>query len=134
MDIRSARTVEPVVMHEAVHVWGMFPKFSFFKESNGSYLEAVEEWTIAPGARAEAHYHDTHEFYYILEGNAIVQIEQEAKRVRPGDLIYIPRNAVHTIWPTDGGGVRAFSFSVSYQKPEGNGYVPHDLPEVPVTP
>lgn len=120
-------------MHETVTVWGMFPKFSLVDQTKGTYLEAIEEWTIAPGARAEAHFHNTHEYYYILEGNAVVQIEAEARRVRPGDLIYVPPNAVHTIWPTGEKGVRAFSFAVSYQKPAGTGYVPASLPEAHVT-
>ena len=133
IDIRSHRTVKPVTMHETVTVWGMFPKFSFVEETKGTYLEAVEEWTIAAGARAEAHLHNTHEYYYILEGDAVVQIEKEARQVHPGDLVYIPPNAVNTIWPTGEKGIRAFSFSVSYQEPKGTGYIPAELPEVPVT-
>lgn len=132
MDIRSTRTVEPVVMHETVTVWGLFPKFSFRDETQGTYLEAVEEWTIAAGAKAEPHSHDTHEFYYFLKGDAVVQIEDEARAVHPGDLVYIPRNVVHTVWPTTDEGVRAFSFSVSYQQAGGSGYQPGELPEVAV--
>ena len=120
-------------MHETVTVWGMFPKFSFVEETKGTYLEAVKEWTIAANTRAEAHYHDTHEYYYILEGEAVVQIEKEARRVQSGDLVYIPPNAVHTIWPTGGKAVRALSFSVSYQKPGGVGYTSAELPEVPLS-
>lgn len=133
MDIRSHCTVTPVTMHETVTVWSMVPKFSIMEQTKGTYLEAVEEWTVAAGTRAESHFHNTHEYYYILEGDAVVQIEKEARRVHPRDLIYIPPNAVHTIWPAGEKGVRAFSFAVSYQKPGGTGYVPAELPEVPVS-
>lgn len=129
MDIRSVRTVEPVTMHESVKVWGLFPKFSLHSQTVGTYLEAAEEWTIAPRTRGEAHFHDTHEFYYILEGRAIVQIDREARYVHPGDLIYVPRNAVHTV-ETEEEAVRAFSFSVSYQEPAGTGYTPAALARV----
>jgi len=130
MDIRSATTVSPVTMHDNVTVWGLFPKFSFVEQTKGTYLEAVEEWTIDANTRAKPHSHDTHEFYYILKGEAVVQIESEARAVKPGDLIYIPPKVVHTIWPTSDEGLRAFSFSVSYQMPQGKGYEDAVLPAV----
>lgn len=132
MDIRSTSTVVPVSMHDNVKVWGLFPKFSLFEQTQGTYLEAIEEWTIAPHTKATPHSHDTHEFYYILVGEAVVQIEQEARRVKPGDLIYIPPKVPHSIWPTTDEGVRAFSFSVSYQAPVEPGYKDEVLDEVPV--
>jgi quercetin dioxygenase-like cupin family protein len=131
MDIRSAKTITPVIMHEAVTVWSLFPKFSLHDQTRGTYLEAVEEWTITPNTRAEPHFHDTHEFFFFLEGDAVEQIEQEARQVGPGDLVYIPRNAVHAV-RSGPKGVRAFSFSVSYQRPEGTGYAPAELAEVSV--
>ncbi|MFL6451334.1 MAG: cupin domain-containing protein [Bryobacteraceae bacterium] len=83
-------------MHQTVRVWSFIPKFSIYEETKGTYLEAVEEFTLAPGVRAEPHYHDTHEFFYILEGSAVIQIEKEARICRAGDFIRIPRKAVHT--------------------------------------
>jgi len=94
MDIRSARTVAPVTMHQVTTVWALFPRFSLHDQTQGTYLEEIEEWTIAPNTRGAPHFHNTHEFYFILEGTAIIQIEQEARRVGPGDLVYVPRNAV----------------------------------------
>ncbi len=133
MDIRSSKNLEPTVMHETVKVWEMVPKFSVREETKGTYLEAIEEFEILAGARAEAHYHDTHEYYFILEGEAIVQIEEEAQRVSPRDLVYIPPNAVHTIWPVGDSGVRALAFAASYQEPSPTGYTPAELPEVELT-
>lgn len=131
MDIRSRRAVTPVTMHQAVTVWGLIPKFSVHDRTQGTYLEAVEEWAVAPNIRSEPHFHDTHEFFFFLEGDAVVQIEQEAQRVYPGDLVYIPRNVVHAV-RSGPNGVRAIAFSVSYQKPEGTGYTPAELQEVHV--
>jgi len=133
MDIWSAKEISPVVMHETVKVWGFIPKFSAYEETRGTYLEAVEEFTLAPGVRAEPHYHDTHEFFYILEGSVIIQIEQEARVCHKGDFIRIPRNAVHAGRALENG-VRALAFSVSYQQPGGTGYTPADLPEVAPAP
>ncbi len=129
MRILSARDLAPMNMHQTVKVWSFIPKFSVYEETKGTYLEAVEEFTLAPGMRAEPHYHDTHEFFYILEGSAILQIENEARVCRVGDFIRIPRNAVHTGKALEGG-VRALAFSVSYQEPHGLGYYPAELPEI----
>jgi quercetin dioxygenase-like cupin family protein len=129
MEIQSAASVEPVVLHESVKVWGFIPKFSAYEETKGTYLEAVEEFWLDPDVRAEPHFHDTHEFFYILEGSATIQVEQEARICSPGDLIRIPRNAVHTV-RAGKNGVRALAFSVSYQEPRGLGYTPAELPEV----
>ena len=123
--------IEPISEHEDVIVHSMIPKFTWRDETQGSYLELVDVFKIKAGKRAEPHTHDTHEFYYILEGEAIVQIEDEARRVRPGHMIHIPRNARHSVWPT-GDGMKGFCFAVSYQEPFEPGYVPCDLPEVPV--
>ncbi len=130
VDIRSEATVEPILEHETVKVHSLFPKFSFREQTEGSYLEFVDVFEIRAGAQAEPHYHDTHEFYFLLEGDAVVQIEDEASHVRPGDLIHIPRNAKHSIWPTTDRGVKAFCFAVSYQEPELPGYTPAELPPV----
>jgi quercetin dioxygenase-like cupin family protein len=116
-------------MHQSVKVWSFIPKFSAYEETKGTYLEAVEEFTLSPGVRAEPHYHDTHEFFYILEGSAVLQIENEARVCRAGDFIRIPRNAVHTGKALEHG-VRALAFSVSYHEPRGIGYIPAELPEV----
>lgn len=134
MDVRSSKSTEPTVMHEAVRVWELVPKFSVREETKGTYLESIEEFEIASGAKAEPHYHDTHEYYFILEGEAVVQIEDEAKQVGKGDLVYISPNAVHTIWPIGETGVRSLAFAASYQEPIPPGYVPAELPEVEPTP
>ncbi|HEY3935962.1 MAG TPA: cupin domain-containing protein [Bryobacteraceae bacterium] len=129
MEILSTRNIAPVTMHETVTVWSFIPKFAAHEETKGTYLEAVEEFTLAPGVRAEPHYHDTYEFFYILEGSAVLQIETEARVCRVGDFIRIPRNAVHTGRALENG-VRALAFSVSWQDPHGLAYHPAELPEV----
>lgn len=129
MNIRSSKNIVPVTMHESVKVWGFIPKFSVYEETKGTYLEAVEEFTLSAGVRAEPHRHDTHEFFYILDGSAVVQVENEAHLCEAGDFIRIPRNAVHTA-RAGSAGVRALAFSVSYQEPRGIGYLPADLTEL----
>jgi quercetin dioxygenase-like cupin family protein len=133
MDVRNAN-VEPVVEHGGSCLsYFMIPKESVRDETTGSYLEFVGEFELEPGTRLQPHFHDTHEFYYMLQGEAIMQIEKEQQRVKPGDLICIPRNAVHSIWPaSDGDSFRAMAFAVSFQPP-GATYTDAELPEPEVT-
>jgi mannose-6-phosphate isomerase-like protein (cupin superfamily) len=129
MDIRNAR-VEPIIEHGGTCLsYLMFPKESLRSDTMGSYLELVAEFELKDGAKLEPHHHDSDEFYYILSGDATIQIESEVREITMGDLVRIPRNAVHSIWPTDPNGTfRAFAFAVSYQ-PDGATYAPAELPE-----
>jgi mannose-6-phosphate isomerase-like protein (cupin superfamily) len=117
MDVRNARG-EPTIEHEGTCLtYFMFPKESVRAETMGSYLEYVAEFELKPGAHLQPHYHDTDEFYRILSGRAIVQVGTEQKLLIPGDLLHIPRNEPHSIWPAvEGESFRALSFAVSYMK------------------
>jgi quercetin dioxygenase-like cupin family protein len=132
MDVRS-QDIEPFMEHEDVIVHSMVPKFTMRDETMGGFLELVDVFEIKDGAKAEPHYHDTHEFYFILEGEPIVQIEDEARLLKVGDLVHIPRNARHSIWPTGGKDMRGFCFAISYQEPYDPGYQPCELHEVEVS-
>jgi quercetin dioxygenase-like cupin family protein len=130
MDIRNAN-VEPTVEHGGSCLsYFMVPKESFREETEGSYLEFIGEFELKPGARLQPHYHDTHEYYYILSGEAVMQVENEQSVLSPGDLIHIPRNAAHSIWSaSETDPFRALAFAVSFQPP-GATYVDAELPEV----
>lgn len=130
MEVRSPATTEPIVEHQDVTVFSMFPKWSMVEQTRGSYLEFIDVFEISPGARAEPHYHDTHEFYFITGGEGVVQIGDEARRVSVEDLVHIPPGAVHSVWPTGEEPIRAFCFAVSFQEPGGVGYTPAELPDV----
>ena len=128
MDVRNAR-VEPTIEHGGTCLtYFMFPKESVRAETMGSYLEYVAEFELKPGAELEPHCHDSDEFYYMLQGEAVVQVSDEQKLLRPGDLVHIPRETPHSIWPArQGESFRAFSFAVSFMG-EDAGAVPCDLP------
>lgn len=64
---------------------------------------------------------------------AVVQIENEARNIKPGDLVYIPPNARHLIYPTGDRKIRALCFAASYQPEGGLGYVVCDLEPVQPT-
>jgi mannose-6-phosphate isomerase-like protein (cupin superfamily) len=96
---------------------------------SGAFFDFVAEFTVQSEAQLKPHYHDTSESYYVLSGRAAMQIEKETEHVRPGDLIKIPRNARHTIWPTGDEEIRCLAFATSFQKP-GERFIPCELPRV----
>jgi quercetin dioxygenase-like cupin family protein len=130
MDVRNA-DVEPTIEHEgSVQTFFMVPKDSVRDETEGSFLEFISEFEVLPGKRLHPHYHDTHEYYYLLSGRAVIQIADEQCTVAPGDLIHIPRNLVHSIWSaSETEPFRALAFAVSFQQP-GATYVDAELPPV----
>jgi mannose-6-phosphate isomerase-like protein (cupin superfamily) len=130
MRISRRESTNQLIVHETVRVYPLLPRWSLAEETKDTYLEFIDDFEIDAGSKAEPHFHNTHEWYFILEGTGVVQIEDEARRVAPGDLIYIPPNQRHTIYPTGHGNIRALCFAASYQKIGGDFYTPVELQEV----
>ena len=54
--------------------------------------------TIAPGVSRDDHRHaDQEQLYYIISGRGWMTVDGERQPVRDGDLVYVPRQAVHNI-------------------------------------
>ena len=49
---------------------------------------------IAPGQRSRAHRLKTVEVYYLVRGNGVMHIGDEAARVEAGEAVYIPPGSV----------------------------------------
>lgn len=121
MNVMNAR-VKPTIEHGGTcHTYFMIPKEAMRAETDGSYLEYIAEFEIAAGSHLEPHRHNTHEFYYVLKGKALMQIGAEKREVAPGDLVHIPANEVHSIAPVGGGSVRCLAFAASFLPPGGAG-------------
>jgi mannose-6-phosphate isomerase-like protein (cupin superfamily) len=59
------------------------------------------------GGQADPHVHEKLEqAVFVLEGNAIVEIEGQSEVVGPNDLIYFPEGMRHRIAPLEGRPVR----------------------------
>jgi quercetin dioxygenase-like cupin family protein len=130
MDVRNAN-VEPTVEHGGTCLsYFMFPKESFREDTEGSHLEFIGEFELEPGRRLQPHFHDSHEFYYLLAGEAVMQVEAEEQVLRPGDMVHIPRNAVHSIRSASATEpIRALAFAMSFE-PVGATYTDAELPPV----
>lgn len=60
--------------------------------------QSLAEATLPQGNQTERHYHRlSEEFYYLLEGRGMMEIDGVDKVVEPGDAILIPAGAWHQI-------------------------------------
>lgn len=60
--------------------------------------QSLAEATLPAGKSTDRHYHKaSEEFYFILEGEAVMEIDGESSDVVPGDGILIPPGARHQI-------------------------------------
>ena len=60
--------------------------------------QSLAEATMAPGQFTQRHYHiNTEEFYFLIEGQALMEVDGFIQNVGPGDAILIPPGARHQI-------------------------------------
>lgn len=64
--------------------------------------QSLAEATLATGAETQRHFHKlSEEFYYLLEGRGMMEINGEVIEVGPGDAVLIPAGAWHQIRALD---------------------------------
>jgi len=85
-----------------------------FITADGSTIRSILDATIAPvekqslaeasllaGGQTDRHYHKlSEEIYFMLEGQAEMEIDGETRSVKPNDAILIPAGAWHQITAT----------------------------------
>jgi mannose-6-phosphate isomerase-like protein (cupin superfamily) len=60
--------------------------------------QSLAEATIPAGGETERHYHKlSEEFYYLLAGRGLMEIDGDEQEVGPGDAVLIPAGAWHQI-------------------------------------
>ncbi len=60
--------------------------------------QSLAEASVPSGFSTERHYHKiSEEFYFILEGTGIMEVDGEQRPVIPGDAILIPTGSWHQI-------------------------------------
>ena len=52
---------------------------------------------LQPGRTLEAHIDPYEEIYYVLKGTGLMQVGEDRRKVRPGDAIWIPCGAMHSL-------------------------------------
>jgi quercetin dioxygenase-like cupin family protein len=127
LDIRNAEG-DPVPEHHGTVMTNFFFEKEELRDATmGSYLEFVDIFTVAAGTALEPHFHNTHEFYFILSGSATMRVGDESKRVKAGDLVHIVPNQVHNIAADGDEDLRSFAFACSFQK-VGESFTPAEFP------
>jgi quercetin dioxygenase-like cupin family protein len=114
MDIRSIEAKQPVDEHMGtVPVWWLFNPREMYPETVGGHLELVSEFEIKGGGKVNPHSHPTFEFYYVTYGRGMMQIGDEVSEVSQGDLIKIPPDTVHSMWPiSENAPIHCFCFAI----------------------
>jgi quercetin dioxygenase-like cupin family protein len=76
-------------------------------ESGGELLELESEWA-GVDARPPAHFHPHQdERFEVLEGELTARVGDETRVLRAGDVLEVPRRAVHEMWNAGDGPCRA---------------------------
>ncbi len=65
-----------------------------------SHRYSLAHATIKSGMSSQPHKLKSSEVYYILEGEGVMHIDDESDNVHPGQLVFIPPNAVQYIQNT----------------------------------
>ena len=114
MDVRNIENAAPVVEHNGtVPVWWMVNSREMKEQTDGGFLELVNEFVVEGGGYVDPHSHPTHEFYYVLRGRGIMTIGDEDRLIGQGDLVHIPPDAVHSLRPvSDHASIHCFCFAI----------------------
>lgn len=66
---------------------------------NGAAEFSVGVFTMTPGQTHPPHYHPNNaEFYFIISGTCLLQVDAEMVEAEPGMAIYFPEGTVHAAW------------------------------------
>jgi mannose-6-phosphate isomerase-like protein (cupin superfamily) len=116
VDVRSIADVEPELEHNGtVPVWWMVRPREMFERTDRGYLELVNEFEVPPGGAVFPHTHPTHEFYFVMRGNGTMVVDAERRDIGPGDLVYIPPAAVHSLETIGDDPIHCFCFAVGVE-------------------
>ncbi len=55
--------------------------------------------TLEAGVRIDRHFHDCDEWWIIVDGKALVEVESEETEVGPGSMIFTPMGELHYLKP-----------------------------------
>jgi len=79
------------------------------RRTGGAERLAVTLVEMEPGGIQKPHAHEPEQMYYILEGTGMMTVGGERKPVGPGDCVYYPSRAVHSLENTGGAVLRYLS-------------------------
>lgn len=97
MEIRHLDTQEPFTTKDGSTIRSILD-CSNAPVANQSLAEA----TLPLGVATDRHYHKaSEEFYFLLSGRGVMEVDGEVRAVGPGDAVLIPAGAWHQIRATE---------------------------------
>ena len=102
MDVRSLAAAEPFVTADGSTIRELCGL-----PTGGTGNQSLAEATLEPGQATQRHYHrEAEEIYFVLEGEAEMELEGDRARVDPGTAIPIPSGSRHQIRNVGAGPLR----------------------------
>ena len=97
MEIRALSEQEPFTTKDGSTIRSILDSANAPVEN-----QSLAEATIPVGGETERHWHkESEEFYFILEGAGMMEIDGESRPVGVGDAVLIPAGAWHQIKATE---------------------------------
>lgn len=88
MELRSLDEVAPFTTKDG----------STIRELHHTPAQSLAEATLEPGQATQRHYHArSEEIYLLTHGDAVLEVDGDAREVRAGDAIVIPPGAWHQL-------------------------------------
>ena len=73
--------------------------------------------TFTAGQQLTPHEHDNlHEFFYVLEGSGVIQIDKKEHKMEPGSFFHLAPHERHGIQIPDNGSMKMAVFGVTVEK------------------
>lgn len=102
MEVRAYRDAEPFTTTDGSTIRSLLD-LSVSPVANHSMAEAA----LPPGGQTDRHHHKvSEEMYYLVEGEALMEIDGEERAVVAGDAVLIPVGSWHQITNTGSGEMR----------------------------
>jgi mannose-6-phosphate isomerase-like protein (cupin superfamily) len=93
VDVRSLAAAEPFVTADGSTIRELCGL-----PTGGTANQSLAEATLEPGQATQRHYHgESEEIYFVLEGEAEMELDDDRARVEAGQAIPIPPGAWHQI-------------------------------------
>lgn len=86
MSVRKNSEIEPISGNEGTKIKQYFHPHNTLNGISYSFAQ----FTLEPGKRSLVHKLQSSEIYYILEGNAVLKVNDESHQLQKDDSVYVP--------------------------------------------
>jgi len=102
MSVRKNSEIQSIQGNEGTKIKQYFHPHNTLNGINYS----VAQFTLEPSKRSKLHQLRSSEIYYILEGNAILNVNEDIHHLKKDDSVYVPSNSKQFIENTGSDNLR----------------------------